>query len=250
MILHYIFTTLLDLFALFLGCISFVLYLFNILNVKNVLKRNNKPLIVFIHGSSFNESEWIIHKLIAIYYYRMNVYTFNHGYYFSNSKEDTLTSLTAKSHLAISNFINSNPKIKISNIILVGHSMGGLIAINLLEHLPNVSKVTTFCSPIHGSCMVKFMSTNIIAKKIFKSHANDKKYADMNYNSEYLDHIKKIIKQNYNKILFIGSNYDYIVGNNRWFPNYINSPNKQKYNLMGHFSMVLITIFNFNKLIN
>jgi pimeloyl-ACP methyl ester carboxylesterase len=113
-----------------------------------------KPLgmaVLALHGSGFNQSEFGGLSLSLACDDRAGpLYTMNYAGLLSGEKGATIQDYARKVRLKVEAIFEET---KVRRIILVGHSMGGLIAAEVAERLlprEEVVKVVTICSPFGG----------------------------------------------------------------------------------------------------
>lgn len=156
--------------------------------------------VMLIHGSGGNNLEWLACSKYRNKWIKNPTYafSFNHNRLCDdNHYIEHYVKITEKHLLDVYN-LHEKP------VILIGHSMGGLIAFNLIErHANKIDRIVSISSPIQGAPALDYT----IIKKIF----NTKRHKQMTSESEYLYKIHNMIK-NFNKpILAIGSPHDFHV---------------------------------------
>ena len=120
--------------------------------------RRGEVPILLIHGSGFNQSEWLpLRGYLAADGRVGPLYTVNYGGLLSGDKTASIQDL-ARMHIM--------PKLeemfqdtRMRRAILVGHSLGGLIAAEVAERLSapgEVTKVITLCSPFFGVPLLEY----------------------------------------------------------------------------------------------
>ncbi len=110
--------------------------------------------ILLIHGSGFNQSEWVIGRHCLSKQGRKNVYSFNWDNDDSSLSIEHYTTYLEKK---IDQILTTRQD---RDIILIGHSMGGLMAGYYTEVLAkrnnvNVLKVITIATPWQGTSALK-----------------------------------------------------------------------------------------------
>lgn len=120
--------------------------------------RRGEVPILLIHGSGFNQSEWLpLRGYLGMDGRVGPVYTVNYGGLLSGDK-------TASIHdLAVTHIMPKLEEIfrdtRMRRVILVGHSLGGLIAAEVAERVAGVGeviKVIAICSPFHGVPLLEY----------------------------------------------------------------------------------------------
>lgn len=167
----------------------------------------HKTPILLLHGSGFNETEWIVGRLFLGKKY---------GSVFSLSYDDMFG---RKIHKGIDDFAKEEIRNKCreiceltnqKEIILIGHSMGGLVASYYAENVAKlddikVKRVISIASPWRGSKSIDG------AKKLITRY-NSKRYNQMSFDSPFSKELRATASQNdiyYN----IFSSNDLMVGN-------------------------------------
>lgn len=175
-------------------------------------------VIVLIHGSGSNNKEWFVpKKLIKKYLSNYIIYAINlHDYYRPGSMPDkSITEFTDVARQQLKDIYERHDM----SITLIGHSMGGLVSLELLDRIQIVEDVDndkvikniiTISSPIKGA--------PLLTKTFFSKILNTFRHQEMTPKSEYLINLHNIVRSsklntNPNRILTIGSTKDIHVPN-------------------------------------
>lgn len=219
-------------------------YLWNPLSWKDNKNENESVPILLIHGSGFNQSEWIIgrkHLMKKGCDKEMkkesqqpvrNVYSFN----WDTSKNDDIEHYTSHLEKEINEILETRPN---RDIILIGHSMGGLMAGYYTEYIAksarvNVLKVITISTPWQGSSALEpfvnirsFLGLNEMAKR----------YQQMLPNSLFLRELNEMIRDSTVPYMTIGSYHDLMVP----YPSCHLESARSKTTLwgLGHYSIII-----------
>lgn len=164
------------------------------LNSKNVKKCPKNVPIIFVHGLLHNQSGWVplIKKIRADEKMKHNpIYTLN--------LSSTLQSIK-KSSMEVRKIIDQAKEESGSDkVIIVGHSMGGIVSADTAQNSDDVAGVILLSSPVDGtrtSPLIPFV----------------KSVREMSYKSKFIKKLKKGIKTAPKaKYLFIGNYGDLIV---------------------------------------
>lgn len=170
-----------------------------------LLNNGNLRPIILIHGSGANNCEWkVCRHLIKKYLTNHPIYAINLSDSYMPGKmpnceiEEYMN--IAAIHLKEIYEVHRQPA------ILIGHSMGGLVAINLLDlYSEYIYTIITISSPLQGAPLLNYAP--------FKYILNTKRHKQMIPNSTYLQRLYEIIMANNKKILSIGSLHDIHVPN-------------------------------------
>lgn len=154
------------------------------------IKKNKTP-IVLIHGKGFNKTEFII----GMQYLKKDIYgsirTFDYAGLLSNDHTDTIEDYCKITHDVIESICND---VNVRDVILIGHSLGGLIASSYAENIAkekniNVRMVITIATPWHEPPLLKYFDNGsllnqqmkepylmILRQKVLKSIKNNEDY--------------------------------------------------------------------------
>ena len=99
---------------------------------------NNKTLLIFVHGFTGSQNEH--HYFNAVQFFtKQNFDTFRFDFYSKNKNGRSLSDCSLTDHSNDLNLIINNFKDKYDKLIVIGHSLGGLVI--LKSDLSNVSKI-------------------------------------------------------------------------------------------------------------
>lgn len=210
--------------------------------------------IILIHGSAGNQSEWIeCIEWLKKYFPNNPIYAFSMDLPFdditgkqefpyrlgmismkllAHEKNNDVTAYVKEFHKYANYVINKHENKK---LILVGHSMGGLIAHDYALNPENVDRIhasVSISSPILGAPLLE--------NKILKMWFNTNRHKNMTPKSNYLNSLTdRMEKTNTNiKFLTIGSNQDiHVPDTHAKFPEQTNVSH-YTFNGYGHFSIV------------
>ncbi len=176
----------------------------------------DKTPILLIHGSGSNEAQWLPARFYLAH--KFDIYSV---------QLNTLPKAADHSILDCISIIHDKiTEIKTKNnnsVILMGHSMGGLVAIKYAELYPaSIKCVITISSPLHGAPALEYISFGT------------KRHNEMCSNSEFLCGIKYNPDLQY---IHFGSKYDFQVPHTHSMRQHSNSLNI--YYSAGHISAVL-----------
>lgn len=153
--------------------------------------------IILIHGSGGNNLEWLACTKYRNTWLKNPTYAFTFNYNkicTDNHDIEYYVNIMEKHLLDVYN-LHEKP------VILIGHSMGGLIAFNLIErHANKIDRIVAISSPIQGAPALNYT----LLKKIF----NTKRHKQMTSESDYLYKIHNLILRFDKPILAIGSPHD------------------------------------------
>ena len=168
---------------------------------------NESVPILLIHGSGFNQSEWLVGRQ---YLTNKNVYSFN----WDTSKGDDIEHYTSLLEEKINEIVEPRPN---RDIILIGYSMGGLMAGYYTEYLAkskgvNVLQVITISTPWQGTSALKPF-VNI--RNFFGMKPMAKRYQQMLPQdvsaTTFLRELNNRINNSSTKYITIGSHHDLMV---------------------------------------
>lgn len=187
--------------------------------------QNYSPLkksIILIHGTGNNQSEWLIARIMLAKKY--NVFSFNYAELFSNDPNVGPSFYAQNSVRREINLIKRQTGC--NEFILIGHSMGGLIAVDYAKNIAQndnikILKTVTISAPWNGAPLAKLKS--------------GKHYADMTTNSDYLDALKT--STDHLEIYSVASTHDWAVPSERGLLN--KNKNYKLYTWYGHYSIVM-----------
>jgi pimeloyl-ACP methyl ester carboxylesterase len=201
-----------------------------------------KPtVIVLIHGSGFNQSEWIVARR-----HLANHEELKHHKVISFDWDDGNPETSIEEYAA--RIAHHLPKDH--NVILIGHSMGGLMAAYFAEfygqdmanhHGIDIIGVVTIATPWKGS-------TSLLPFANFKNYFGlcpmAKRYRQMLPHSEFLMSLYKQMEQNQHhtnpQYLTVGSHHDFLVPFPQCHPPDFGQGKHKKFNLsnVGHYSII------------
>ena len=170
-----------------------------------ILNKGDLQPIILIHGSGANNCEWKVCKHI------IKKYLANHPIYAINLSNCYMPGKMANCEIEEYMDLAANHLKEIYDAhrqpaILIGHSMGGLVAINLLDlYSEYIHTIVTISTPLQGAPLLNYSP--------FKYILNTKRHKQMTPNSAYLQRLYEIIMTNNKNILSIGSLHDIHVPN-------------------------------------
>lgn len=133
-------------------------------NSFQISKKNNKKLIIFIHGLC---ADTVLFKQIAS---SLNNLGYDFGYYNYNSKKYSLNTLSNELSHKINTIVQDY-----TQIVVIGHSMGGIISLLTKKINSKIDKVICISTPLNGSKSARFI-TRTMPKKITGISVYDLKY--------------------------------------------------------------------------
>lgn len=191
--------------------------------------------ILLIHGSGVNElqfiaARYILNNLMLSHNKTFRVYSCDLSSGSVITKSDESIELYSD---RVREYINQNIYTKPTNrLILIGHSMGGLVAGLVAVHDPKVKAVVTLGTPWHGAPLLDY----VINFPTFKTT----RHRQMMQNSSFLNNLRNAIdKKDHFTILNIGSQYDIQVPKDYYFLSHSNAVHKEL-NGYGHSSMIMV----------
>ena len=235
-------------------------YLWNPLSWKDNKNENESVPILLIHGSGFNQSEWIIGRkhlmkkdcdketktesqrdcdvvMKTEFQHSSNDTTRNvYSFDWDTSNESDIEHYTSHLEKKINEILETRPN---RDIILIGHSMGGLMAGYYTEYIAksarvNVLKVITIATPWQGTSALEpfvkirsFLGLNEMAKR----------YQQMLPNSLFLRELNEMIRDSTVPYMTIGSYHDLMVP----YPSCHLESARSKTTLwgLGHYSIII-----------
>ncbi len=126
----------------------------DLIDPKDKAIKKGKTAILFLHGSGFNQSEWLVGKEYLKKDNYGSVFALNYAGLVKNKKTDGVDDYAIGK---VSKKIEEiKKKTKTNKVILIGHSLGGMIATYYAENLAKtkgtqVDHVITIGSPLAGS---------------------------------------------------------------------------------------------------
>lgn len=185
----YVWTLILDVFAL----TCFIVAYFINFTKWNPRKKAERTPILLVHGYLHNSSAWIFFKNRINAAGIEDVYTINLGTPFGSIEHHARTIEKKLKEIAEVS--------QRDDIILIGHSMGGLASAYYATHLAEpgkVKKVITLGAPLHGS-KLGYFGFHHVAKQ-------------MRTGSEFtMSFLRRMKNSKHIKFYHIGSHYDILV---------------------------------------
>jgi pimeloyl-ACP methyl ester carboxylesterase len=206
------------------------------------IKRDKIP-ILFIHGNGFNETQWVYGRhFLSKQENNGSLFSLNLDGLLTNESQKGIDDYAEK----VATKVKTICKLTGSNeVILVGHSMGGLVASYYAENKTdqeiNINKVITISTPWHGSPFLKRITT--LTQRFFPSLLkNPKRYQHMRNEDNFLDSLrKKAIESDTNstrRYYSISCSTDFMVsGNNGALLE--NVERTKKFSWGGHYTVMI-----------
>jgi pimeloyl-ACP methyl ester carboxylesterase len=201
----------------------------------------NKKTVLLVHGSGFNQSEWIMGYLWLRRKY--NVYALDYAGLISNGENESILDYVEKVR-------NKIEKIKYETgtkkITLIGHSMGGLIVSHYFEFFSSidntdVEKVILIGSPVDGSPALNIYKKYLALAQRYLVFAQKyfvlpQRYIEMSPESDFLKKLKnKIYLTDPNKYITFAATGDFFVPPNSA---HLCGQNNITFNYCGHYSII------------
>lgn len=166
-------------------------------------KSNSTTAIVLVHGSGVNEAQFIPARriLARLAGNDLRVYSCDlnaKGSYQSNPTESIETYAARLEYYIRQNVLTQ----KTDKLVLVGHSMGGLVAGFLVDRLP-VNLLVTIGTPWQGARALKW----VYGYPGF----NTERHKQMCPNSDFLRKLKEKVKNSKVPLMTIGCEFDFQV---------------------------------------
>jgi pimeloyl-ACP methyl ester carboxylesterase len=216
---------------------------------------HNKKTILLVHGSGFNQSEWIMGYLWLRR--KHNIYALDNAGLISNGDNESILDYVEKVR-------NKIEKIKYETgtkkITLIGHSMGGLIVSHYFEFFSSidntdVEKVILIGSPVDGSPVLNIYKKYLALAQRFivllqryfvlpqrcivlaqRYFVLPQRYIEMSEGSEFLKKLKnKIYLTDSNKYITFATTGDFFVPPNSA---HLCGRNNITFNYCGHYSII------------
>lgn len=212
--------------------------------VENVKK--DKIPILFIHGNGYNEMQWVFGRYLLSKNKDLgSMFSLNLDGIVSNKPENGIDDYAKLIQYKIEQIKKVSGQ---SQVILVGHSMGGLVASYYTENLKtndvSVKKVIAISTPWSGSITLKFLTTitESFCPSVFK---NQKRYQQMRGEENFLEELKsKALANSTTKYYSLYSTGDGFVSGNSGLLN-SDHKNSKSYSWMGHYTpMVSLNAWN------
>ena len=126
-------------------------------SIDTSIKSSYPPSILLLHGSGFDESEWLVGRTFLSLYNNPKygqVFSLNYDTCSTKGIEDFATNEIRNKCLEIQKVTGQ------SQIILIGHSMGGLVASYYAEHLSkkdniDIEHIITIATPWQGTPLLE-----------------------------------------------------------------------------------------------
>lgn len=209
------------------GILVFISCLINF-PIPKVLK-NKKPILL-LHGSGYNEMQWLFARLyFRTYLKQYSVFSLNMeaSHFFKDSKigiDEISSTIVRRKIEEIRKITNSN------HVTLIGHSMGGIIAGYYAEHIAPldnivVDNVITICSPWGGVPLL-----DKINRRAFR-------YKQMKIDSEFREDLVRKIHSSSNIYHTIGSHSDFIVPHTH--SHLFGAKSRKDFGYFGHYSIII-----------
>ena len=216
-----IFATLLDLCLLpFAGCLLLKAWW------SKSRSTENGTGILLLHGSGFNQQEWIVGRFLLWWWLPSHFHVFSMDYAGLISNEfhdgiDTYAHGPVRKHL-----LDLASQTGIQKWILVGHSMGGIIAGFYAEEFNqhDIPLVISIASPWQGSSLLEKLSPPL-----------PRRYQQMLPKSPFLDQLGQAIATGKRRYVAYGSEHDLMVSGKSWC---LASADNRCYNGLGHYAII------------
>jgi len=185
--------------------------------------------ILLIHGNDFNETEWVIGRLFLKSVQYGSVYSLNYDQLIRHDQSKGPDDYARNEiHIKIEEILLQT---KSNQIILIGHSMGGLIAGDYAEYVSpkSVKHIITISTPWQGAPIIQVVK--------YLPCFSSKRYQQMLPNSAYLkelnDSVRRSIDEGKHQYYTICSTVDPFVPNQRGL---IDSRARDKiFSFLGHY---------------
>lgn len=178
----------LSLFPLIL--LMYIIKFFHKSDIDRYLPKRNRQPIILVHGSGANEAQWLITSLYLKNMYDVYMVQLN------DLPADASVGLD-RMRVKVENKIEQIRKHNQQKIILVGHSMGGLIAALSVEKLSDhIDRIITINTPWNGASMLN----NVMFETL--------RHQQMLPNSDLTWHCQKIMNDNNINLTVVYNEYD------------------------------------------
>lgn len=219
---------LLDMLILPLALIMFIVKWLYPSNLDQLFSRKNLnlPPVLLIHGSGANEAQWLISTNYLSAHFNIYLIQLNQ---LVAEKEESIRDFEVMVEQKIQQIYNIHQK----PVILIGHSMGGLVAASCVEHQllskKYIEKIITINSPWKGAPALEFLSMGT------------KRHQEMTPGSDFLVELNQLLDKSEHHYICFGSKYDPQVPWEFTFPKH----NKNTQNLTHCFGHTSVIIFPF-----
>lgn len=162
--------------------------------------KNSKNPILLIHGSGASHAEWLVcKKYITKALHKHDIYAFSMTNNRVPSKMDNhvIEEFTNRTIPNLEKIYHKYNK----SVILIGHSMGGLVAVDLLrEYSDMIKSIITISSPLQGA--------PLLTKFPFNKLCNSNRHKQMTPESIFIKKMHNLAMNTSVKILCYGSAND------------------------------------------
>jgi pimeloyl-ACP methyl ester carboxylesterase len=192
----------------------------------------NKVGVMLLHGSGFNKSEWCVGRYLLQRWLpkHYHVFAMNYAGLVSNRHEDGVDTYAG---IVYAHLDGLHAEYGIRRWILVGHSMGGLVASYVAEHLSDgsliIDQVLTVSTPWQGAPALEWL-----AKK--SSAPLPVRQQHMRRGNGLLVQLTDKASEAKRRYVSFGSDVDLMVPHARWMLN--DKTAAYRYGWLGHYAIV------------
>uniref|UniRef100_A0A6C0ACA7 GPI inositol-deacylase PGAP1-like alpha/beta domain-containing protein n=1 Tax=viral metagenome TaxID=1070528 RepID=A0A6C0ACA7_9ZZZZ len=214
-------------------------------NLDPYIKDNSKPILL-LHGLGYNQAGFLFLRLYLHWNRFSNIYSLNMDEHIFGSKSNL-----KEYKLKVKNKIDTIYKNHNSNIVIIGHSFGGIIGGLICLETNKIDSLITLGTPWYGTDMVDWYNTYILPfKKMFGIVILNKLRLLLKSESMLLKNLREDLSKKNIKIFNIGSISDWIVNNkSNKTPFKLDYCEHYNYHIHGHNSMLFCPL-TFNKIKN
>lgn len=215
-----------------------------------------KNVVVFIHGNRFNECQYILGKELFEGAKHASKESFLHDSivisvnYFGgkNMRDHTENTRTLEgcAELIVNQIKDQLDALNIEeqkvNFAFIGHSLGGVLSCFISENIAQkenwtIKKAIILSAPLDGSVGLNILS--ISSSALEDCFDKNPVFIDLKKDSEKMLNVRRKIKKNPEKYLFICGTMDVFVGTSSALPRSLPSEQKIEYPHLGHHNIKL-----------